>query len=319
MKKAINKVTLAGRVYESNLALKTVQDTSKASYGTPFINGTIDIATDDECVNIVQVHFTYVTETTKNGGKNKTWGVLKKIIDEGNTVVAVGKDEATLVKVDTALGLNDFYTSRDGEEKLVSARRCEGGFVTLINTLPETRNRFEIDLLINGTEYVEKDEEKNISADYLKVKGAAFDFRNTILPVEFVVKSEGGIKYFESLDASPKNPTFTKVWGQVVSTTIVTKKEEESAFGEPVIKEYTTSRKEWVITGTSKAEATYPIGDAEAGITEEDIKKALADREVHLAEVKKNQEEYAAKKKAGEDEMPFGNTSAPAAAGGFNF
>ena len=56
MKKAINKINLAGRIYEKNIALKTVQDSSKQSYGTEFINGTLDIATDDECLNIVQVH-----------------------------------------------------------------------------------------------------------------------------------------------------------------------------------------------------------------------------------------------------------------------
>lgn len=322
MKKAINKITLAGRIYEKNIALKTVQDSSKASFGTEFINGTLDIATDDDCLNIVQVHFTYVTENTKAGKKNATFAVLKNIIENGKTIVADGKDAATCVKIDTALGLNDFYTSRNGEETLVSAKRCEGGFVSITATLPEERNRFEIDMLINGTKYVEKDEEKNIAADYLVVKGAAFDFRGGILPVELVVKSPGGIKYFESLEASSKNPTFTKVWGTIYSTTVVTKKEEESAFGEPVVKEYTRTMKEWVITGTSKPEAVYPIGDAEAGITEEDIKKALADREVYLADVKKRADEYAASKAAGgNDKVPFGDTkaSAPAAAGGFNF
>jgi len=319
MRKTLNKVTLAGRVYESNIALKTVQDQSKESYGTEFINGTLDIATDDECLNIVQVHFTYVTETTKQGKKNATFGVLKDIINSGKTVVANGKDEATCVKIDTALDLNDFYTSRNGEETLVSAKRCEGGFVTKVATLPEDRNRFEVDMLINGTRYVEKDEEKNIPADYLVIKGAVFDFRGAIKPVEFVVKSAGGIKYFESLDASPKNLTFTKVWGQIHSTTVVTRKEEESAFGEPVVKEYTKTTKEWVVTGTSKAEAAYPIGDGEAGITEDEIKQALANREVYLADVKKRAEEYAASKKVKDDELPFGNTSAPAATGGFNF
>ena len=320
MRKTLNKVTLAGRVYESNIALKTVQDQSKESYGTEFINGTLDIATDDECLNIVQVHFTYVTATTKAGKKNATFGVLKDIIDSGKTVVADGKDEATCVKVDTALDLNDFYTSRNGEEVLVSAKRCEGGFVSKVATLPEERDRFEVDMIINGTKVVEADEEKNIPADYLVIKGAVFDFRGAIKPVEFVVKSAGGIKYFESLEASPSNPTFTKVWGTIVSTTIVTRKEEESAFGEPVVKEYTRTTKEWIVTGTSKAEAVYPIGDEKDGVTAEELKKALADREVYLADVKKRADEWAASKNAAADkEVPFGNTAAPAAEGGFNF
>jgi len=320
MRKALNKVTLSGRVYDHKLALKTVQDSSKQSYGTEFINGTIDIATDDACLNIVQVHFTYVTEMTKQGKKNATYTVLKNIIDNGKTVIADGKDVALCVKVDTAIGLNDFYSTRNGEETLVSAKRCEGGFVSTVKTLPEEkdRNKFECDMLINGTHVVEKDEEKNIAEDYLVVKGAVFDFRGAILPVEFVVKSKGGINYFESLDASPKNMTFTKVWGSINCTTIVTKKEEESAFGEAMVTEYTNTKREWIVTGTSKPDSTYEIGDEKNGITEDEIKKALADREVKLAEVKKNQEEWQTKKNAG-DEVPFGNTKAPAADGGFNF
>lgn len=320
MKKTINRVQVQGRVYDHALALKTVQDSSKESFGTEFINGTLDVATDDAGLNIVQVHFTYVTAVTKKGSKNATFTALKNIIDNGKTILNDGIENATCVKIDTSLGLNDFYTNRNGEETLVSAKRNEGGFVTIVTALPDesARNKFECDMLINGTQYVEANEERNIEKDYLIVKGAVFDFRNSILPVEFIVKSEGGIKYFESLDASPQNLTFTKVWGYIHSETIVTKKEEESAFGEPSVKEYSRTIREWIITGTSKADSVYEIGDAEAGITAEEIKKALADREIYLADVKKRQDEYQATKNAGS-----GSTgsvaNAPAAAGGFNF
>ena len=323
MRKALNKVSLQGRVYDHNLQLKTVSDQSKASFGTEFINGTLDIATDDACMNIVTVEYVYVTETTKAGKKNSTYTALKKIINEGKTILKDGKDAATLVKCDTSLGLNDFYSDKSGEEKLISAKRNVGGFVTIINSLPDekTRNTFEFDMLINGTNYIEADPEKNITEDYLIVKGAVFDFKGAILPVELVVRSKGGIKYFESLEASPKNLTFTKVWGQINAETIKTTKEEESAFGEPVVKEYTKTVKEWLITGTSKAESAYEIGDEKNGITEEEIKKALADREVYLADVKKKQDEWKASQS--KDEMPFGDggakASAPAAEGGFNF
>lgn len=324
MRKALNKVSLQGRVYDHNLQLKTVSDQSKASFGTEFINGTLDIATDDAGLNIVQVHFTYVTAVNKKGGKNSTFTVLKNIIDNPKTIIANGKDEALCVKVDTAVGLNDFYSNRTGEDVLVSAKRCEGGFVSVVKVLPEEkdRNRFECDMLINGTRVVEANEEKNIPEDYLIVKGAVFDFKNSLLPVEFVVKSKGGINYFESLDASPKKMTFTKVWGTINCTTVVTKKEEESAFGEPVVKEYTNTRREWIVTGTSKPDAVYEIGDEKNGITDEEIKKAVADREIYLADVKKRQDEYqASKNNSVASEVPFGTgtASAPAAEGGFNF
>ena len=317
MRKAINKERVEGRIYDHALAMKTVQNTESKNYGKEFINGTIDVATDDDCLNIIQVHFSYVTEVTAKGNKNNTFTALKNIIENGKTILNDGADNATMVRIDTALALNDFYTDRNGEETLVSAKRNEGGFVTIITSLgdADNRNTFEFDMLINGTRLVEADEERNIPADYLVVKGAVFDFRNAILPVEFVVRSKGGMDYFESLDASPENLTFTKVWGKINSETIVRKVEEESAFGEPSVKEYTRTSREWLITGTSKPDAVYPIDDAEAGITKEEIKKALADREVYLADVKKRQDDYKASQAGG----AASTASAPAAAGGFNF
>ena len=153
----------------------------------------------------------------------------------------------------------------------------------------------------------------------LIVKGAVFDFRNAILPVELVVHNKGGIKYFESLDASPKNLVFTKVWGKINSETIVDRREEESAFGEPAVKEFSRSVREWVITGTSKPDAVYEIGDEQNGITEEEIKKAMADREVYLAGVKKRADEYQASRNRGNAGTSNVVAAAPAAQGGFAF
>lgn len=317
MKKPINREKISGRLYDiSQLAIKTVQNSESENFGKEFIGGSIDIATDDDCLNIVTVYFTYVPPTYKSGKVNNTYGVLKNLIENGKTILTDGADEATLVQVDASLSLNDFYTTRNGEEVLVSAKRNNGSFANIVNKLGDAdiRSTFECDVLINGTQYVEADEERHIAQDYLIVKGAVFDFRGAILPVEFVVKNQGGIKYFESLDASPKNLIFTKVWGQINSKTIVDRREEESAFGEPAVKEYTHPVREWVITGTSKPDAVYEIGDEKGGITEDEIKKALADREVYLADVKKKADEYQASKNAGNV-----TANAPAAMGGFSF
>lgn len=318
-KNVINKIRIEGRVYDkSQLAIKKVQNKESKNFGQDFIGGTIDIATDDEGLNIVTVNFTFVQPTYSSGKVNNTYGVLKNIIENGKTILEDGIDNATLVRVDANIALNDFYTNRGGEETLVSAKRINGSFVNIINKLsePNERSTFECDMLINGTNYVEADEERNIDKDYLVVRGAVFDFRNSILPVEFSVKSPGGIKYFESLDASSKNLTFTKVWGEIKNRTIVTKKEEESAFGDPMIKEFTRTIREWNIIGTSKPDLVYEIGNEETGITEEEIKKAIADREVYLAEVKKKAEEYQASKNAATTSVA---ASAPASVGGFNF
>ncbi len=315
MRKTINKVRVEGKLYDiSKLALKKVENKDSAHFGEDFIGGSIDIATDDDCLNVVTVYFTFMQPTYKSGKANTSFGVLKGLLENGKTIIKDGADNATLVRVDASIGLNDFYTDRNGEETLVSAKRINGSFVSVINKLADEseRSKFECDMLINGTRLVEADEERHIDKDYLVVKGAIFDFRNAIMPIEFTVKNEGGIKYFEGLDASPEKLTFTKVWGAIRSENIVSKVEEESAFGEPTVKEYSRTLREYIVTGTSKPDAVYEIDNAENGITKDEIKKAMADREVYLADVKKKQDEYNASKNSGA-------ASAPAAAGGFNF
>ena len=56
MKKMINATHIEGLLYEHKLELRESGPNSK-NPGTQFIMGTVDIATDDACTNIVPVHF----------------------------------------------------------------------------------------------------------------------------------------------------------------------------------------------------------------------------------------------------------------------
>lgn len=310
MRRNINTEHIEGRVYQHELSLKTVQNKESENYGKEFISGTLDIATDEDGLNVLTTHYTYVTETTKAGKKNATFAALKKIMDEGKTWIEDGKDNATKVKIDTALALNDFYVQDD---TLVSAKRNEGGFVTIVDKLCDIseRNTFSADIVITNVNRVEADEEKGIEKDYVVVRGAIFNFRNELLPIEYTVKNDAGMNYFENLEASPSNPIYTKIWGRIISETSVTTKTEESAWGDAAVTTYEKKTKEWVITGTAKV--PYDFGDPEV-MTAEELTKAMQDREVYLAEVKKKSDEYKAQKAAGN------TASAPVAAkGGFNF
>ena len=305
MRKTINKEHVEGYIQEHSLEIKTVQNTESANYGKEFIRGSLDIATSDDGMNVVTVDFTYVQPTwpAKNGKPertNDTYVALKKIIDEGKTVVVDGIENATKVRIDTSLATNSFYTNRNGEEQLVEAKKHDGGFVHIVTgALAEekARNTFEVDMLITGTKLVEADEERHISEDYLEISGYVFNFRNDIQPVVLTCHNPGGINYFESLEASKSNPTFTKVWGNITSTNIVSQTTEESAWGEPVIKEYTRKKKEWVITGTAKE--PYELGDSEVGITGQELKDAEAARATLLAAEKERYDQYQAQKAAG--------------------
>ena len=296
MKKMINTERVEGKVYQHNLTIKTVQNQQSNNFGKEFIAGNLEIATDDAGLNVIPVHFTYVTETTSNGNTNATYSNLKKIIDSGKTWINDGPDAATKVRIVTALALNDFYTE-DG--RLVSTKVNEGGFVTIISgeLNPEVeRNTFTTDMVITSVVRVEADPEKNIEKDYLTVKGCVFNFRNDLLPVEYIVRNADGMQYFEDLNASPNEPVFTKVWGRIKSASIINEVKEESAFGEESVRTFERKIKEWVITGTSKV--PYDFGD-ESVLTAAELTKAMQDRELLLANTKKRSDEYRASKKGG--------------------
>ena len=312
MKKMTNTTHIEGLLYEHKLELRESGPNSK-NPGTKFIMGTVDIATDDACTNIVPVHFTYVTATTAKGATNATFTTLSNIVDgKYGSVMADGKDKAVKLRIDSALGLNEFYTERNGQEELVSAKRNEGGFVHVADSLAEDeaiRNTFKCDMLITGVKEVEADEEKKLPAKAI-VRGAILDSRGALMPVEFSAINPNAIKYFVGLGASNANPTFTCVWGRQVSETIVREIRTESAFGEDEVREVKNTRKDFVITGASKEPYAW---DDESTLTANEVAEAVANRETYLATIKQRQDEYKASKNR------ITPASAAPAQGGFNF
>lgn len=316
MRAAINRETIIGRVYQHELVVKTVQNTESDNYGKEFISGKLDVAIDEEGLNVIQAHYTYVAPLTKKGAENRTFTALKKIID-GKTWMTDGKDEAMLVQLTPSIALNDFYVEDGGESTLVSTKRNEGGFVELVSVLPEDekdRSKFEADMLITAVQEVEGNEEKHIDP-HVVLRGAIFDFRGAIMPVDFVVKNEAGMKWFLDQDISNTEPMYTKVWGKIDCTVRVEKVTEDSAFGAAAVKEVRRGRKEWVVTGTAKV--PYDFGDDNV-LTAEEVQEKMQKRQVYLAEEKKRREEYLANRNntsVAAGPVPTANV----AAGGFQF
>ena len=311
MKKTmINQTHIEGVLYEHNLEAKVSGETSK-NPGTPFIAGTISIATDDAMTNIVPIHFSYVTATFGSGKPNDTYTTLSNIVNGTfGTYMKDGADKAVKLRVDSALGLNEFYTERNGKEELVSAKRNEGGFVHKVDALDEdekVRNTFKADMVITCVTHMDGDDEKGLPEKCV-VKGAIFDFRKSLMPVEFSATNPNAMRYFEGLEASQKNPVFTCVWGRQVSETVVKQIRTESAFGEDEVREVKNTRRDFVITGASKEPYLW---DDESSITAVELNEAIQKREVDLAAMKKRQDEYRASKAAPKAAAP--------AAGGFNF
>lgn len=310
MKKMINTTHIEGLLYEHKLEKKVSGENSK-NPGTEFISGTVTIATDDARMNTVQVHFTYVTATTSKGGANNTYNVLNRIIEGAPCVTKDGVDNAIKLRVDSAIGLNEFFSDRNGESELVSAKRNEGGFIHIVtDELAEDekeRSTFTADMLITGTRDVEENPERNLPAKLI-LKGYIFDFRNAIMPVEFSVVNPNGMKYFANLEVSERKPVFTKVWGTQISQTTYREVTEESAFGDKKVRRVPSSVKDFVVTGTAREPYLW---DDEDGILATEFNEAMANREVYLATIKQRQEDYQNSKKS----APIASTAKT----GYNF
>lgn len=305
----INEVRAEGYLYEHKLEKKV----SKAN--VEYIGGTISLATDEECTNIVMFHFVYVTPTySKSGATNPNYKILENIIASGTTqtVMGAGKEKALKIRLNSTIGLNEFY---DRNDELVSQMRNDGGFINVISSLNEKedkRNLFKTDILITNIFRKEANEEKNIE-EHAVVKGAIFNsFTKALLPVSFVVYNPEAITYFENLEPSTSKPVFTKVWGNIVSREIISIKETESAFGGKLVEESKSTKKEYMITG---AQGDIYDWDSEETLLASELKEFMSARELHLAEIKKKAEEYKNSNNA---------TVAPAAqntvsSGSFNF
>ena len=291
MKAMINKTHIEGFVYEHDLKKKVSGPQSK-NPGTEYISGSISIATDNAGVNIVPVYFSYVTPLTKNKKPNSAFSVLSGLIDGSyKTVMGAGRENAVKVSIDSAIGVNDFYTDKSGKEELVTAKRNEGGFISVVNAINEDeklRNTFKCDMVITNVTRVEGDADKG-TVDKVIVKGATVGYNNTLVPIELTATNAGAMDYFEGLGVTKSEPVFTNLWGRQISETIVRTIKEESAFGEDSIRQVRSSRKEFLITGAAKE--TYAWDD-ESTLTVNELNAMITARETHLATVKQQYLDY---------------------------
>ena len=314
MRKNENVMNIEGKIYQFDLTEKVTGENSKQP-GTHYITGTIDVAIDSSLENIIQTHYTYVTPVYNSGKPNNTYTALKQIIDSGKTVIVDGYEAATVVKLNPSYALNDFYPQ--GQEVPVSNPRNEGGFVTIVPeaTLhPEGdpgRNKFSLDVIISGVNEVIPDD----GDAYAEIKGVAFDFRNAVLPITLIARNDAAIKYFQNLEASNENPIYTKVWGKIINIFTKIEKTTESAFGEATVDVVTRRHREFLITGANPTPYEF---DTDTTITAKELEKALQDREVYLADVKKRSDEYRASQGTS-NASPAAQASAAVKSGGFKF
>lgn len=257
--------------------------------GTQYIQGELNVATDDQASNVVTIWFQYVpkvwpAKNSKPERENQTYTELARLINTAKTFESDGM-AATKVRVSGNLDVNDFYT-REGE--LASPKRIRGGFVHVLNG-PISPNPATFDIECILSQAINK--EVDGGDDYLTLKGYTFDFRNSILPFDVNVRIPAAIAYFENQEISNNNPLVTNIKGNIVSAIVKQEEEVESAFGDPVVNVTTRSVRTWDVTWAAKEPMEW---DDESSITKVELKKALQEREDMLAAEKKRQDEWKA-------------------------
>ena len=296
MKKTINNSRIEGKFYEKNLR------TGVTKKGVDYVSGRVTIHTGGDNTVTIDV---FEQAITSKGSANQKYPILMQLFN--TPAVMDGNPDAPTLKVNSSLAANDFY-GRDGQ--LVTANKNDGGFITITSAI-KPQATFEADVLIKNVIREVKNEEETGRGI---VNGFVFDFRQTAHPIKFVIENEKGVEFFEDLGKA-----FIKVWGNQVSSTIVTTRTETSAFGDSREIESTTSRKELIITGC--AENPYD----EDALTQEDINAALGARETNLVDLKARQDAKASGTPTGGVNLSVGASTGGAQApkngnlGGYNF
>lgn len=285
MQKTTNNVNVNGYVFSH-----TLQNRISKKSNTPFIMGDINIATDENATNVVAVHFSVSETFSKSGKPNPAYGILQELIDHdgSDTYEQCGK-QAMKLCVSGNIENNDFVT-RDGE--MASPKRIGGSFVHKMNDMVNAGGTFDVDMLIAGVTEREVEDGNN----YANLRGYVFNYRGDAVAVDFNIRSQSGIDYFVGEDISNSNPMFTHIKGEIVSQALVNRIEEESAFGEPLVREVVRNIRSWDVTWA--AVEPYDFGD-DAVLTKKELKQKIEDRNAHLAVVKKNHDEYMANRDGG--------------------
>lgn len=280
MKKMLNQATIGGKLYAVNLEERVSKKNIR------YIGGDISVATNPEMSNIIKVTYIYVPETQKN------FSIFKKLVDGAyETVETDGAERAANIIIrGSSIALNEFI-NRDGE--LVSVKRFEGGIPTILSSNIETEyvNEFDVDMLITNARMVEATSDNE--QDKVIIKGACFNFRNELLPIEFVVKDEKGINCITDFNVSNSNPLFIEVLGTQISQVYETSQEKPTMFGEPVIRTVRRNVKEFLVTNF--ASDPYPWDD-EGTLLATEVSEKSAERELKLATLKQEHETYLANK-----------------------
>lgn len=261
-----NKVFIEGLLSEVNIEEKLIK-------GKDAILGSVVIktsATEEHEVNV----FSY--KLKKDGTENGIYKGLKTVMTDYKPMSEVGKEDADRVRVSGGqLSINEYY-GQDGQLKAYP--RISSSFINRLKPTEELKPKaeFEVDIFIQAVVPEIKDEEET---GRVIIKAYIVQYGGKVEPFEFVVENKDAVSYIETYYESGST-----VWvaGDIINKVEKKTIKKETAFGKDKEREVTNTTREYVVTGGSEV---YEDGHAKY-YDPQDIKKALAERELYLDELK---------------------------------
>ena len=243
--------------------------------------------------------YMFAYKLTNKGTSNPAYASIERVMNEFNSIAAVGLEKADRVRITGAqIRMNEYY-GQNGN--LNSYPRINASFVTKITDLtkyaPEAT--FSAVFAIGSMGY-ETDKDGVENPNKFKIRGILPQYGGKVDVVDFYATSPNVISAVSSYWSEKDT---VKINGKLNFTSTVEEKMVEVDFGEPRMERRTVSVSELIITGGTQT----PL-DGDFAFDEDEINEALKERQANLAALKEKAKEKESSSKK----------SAPAAKKGFS-
>lgn len=285
LKEAKNEVVIQGILSQVDLEEATSKEGKPLIRGTVYVKVTQDIG-GETIENEIPIRC-FSMKYKKDGNINPAYNSILKVKNEFTSIAASqnGVDGATRVRVSGAKIIENVYPK---DEKLISYPQIQASFFNSVEKdKAKEEAKFEVEAVIKNI----KDETNRDGEETgrLIVNAIIPKYGEDVDIVDIIVANKSAIDYIRSNWS--ENDT-VRINGKLNFTFINVTQEVESAFGEPVIKEFTRSVSELILTGGSD-----PYDEGEA-YTQEDVKKGRAKRKERVEKAKAEREAAKAEKEA---------------------
>jgi len=263
-----NKVNLVGTLKENNLTLGIDKN------GDDIIKGDMVIQTGEIEEHKVKC---YAKKTTSKGNENPSYKSLAMAVDYPciAKLTQQGLDTSEAVRVSIRGAETRLNTYVNGKGNVVAFPEIFVSFIKHADEKEEAGATFEVDGVLGSIlPEFEKDEETG----RFVINLILFDYKGCALPIEFIGTKEVGAYMSTHYEVNRTS----RVWGKLVSTVYLTTKVTEGILGDKT-ESFENYRREMLITdGTPTQKEVVDGYDIEL------VKKAMAERQILLDELKKN-------------------------------